>query len=100
MTAIVIALCAAVLLLAAWVHYDAYVIRRERKARRLTEEGMHEAVNAALLGCPAVKVKRPEPIPPGADSWYWLVLIDGKVHHFTDEAKTVARNRALALTGK
>lgn len=67
MTTIIFALCAAVLILSAWVHYDAYVIRRERKARRLAVEGMHEAVNAAMLGCPAVKGKRPEPIPPGAD---------------------------------
>jgi len=62
-----------------------------------SDEIRHSVANSALRGCPAVKWHRAEPVPPGADAWYWRAMFAGEPHLFTDEALREARQRAAHL---
>lgn len=112
MTAAIIIILAIALCGACWFYVEALadlavalrnldarkaVIDQLREQLSAATEDRHAVANSAMRGCPAVKWARPQPIPEGADAWYWRAMFAGEPHLFTDEAILEARQRASHL---
>lgn len=82
---------------------DAAVLRtflaRAEASLKESEDYRDAVKRSALRGAPAVKWHRDlaAGLPTGADMWYWRVMLDGEPHLFTDEQRTLARQRAAHL---
>lgn len=67
---------------------------RAQRSEQLALERLHAVSNSALQGWPAVKWQRPQPVPGGADAYYWRIRIAGEELLLTDEQFRTARQRA------